>query len=191
MSIAINISQVEMLSGKRKMSVDEVLNAIDESCPASGVLELESFEKVQKLADTLIMPVSELLADTRKDLDGGVVISRSDEGFAKEVSRKGSRYYTYQHLATSNTAPELMALKVLLHCEDNDGVALNRGHASREVIYALKGSVRFDWRDEGAEDVKSATLNPGDSVYISPGVKHSFIALESGAEILAFNYELT
>ena len=51
--------------------------------------------------------------------------------------------------------------------------------------------MRFDWTEEGGDKVKSSTLNPGDSVYISPGVKHSFIALEPGSEILAFNYELT
>lgn len=190
MSILINASQIEKLSSKRKMSVDEVLDVVGECCNRAGVLELESFDALQKLADKLVMPISELLVDTRKDLESGVVIFKSDQGFAKEVCREGSRYYTYKHLATSNTAPELMALKVSLHCESREAVVLNGGHASREVIYVLKGSVRFDWRGDGAEDAETATLNFGDSVYISPGIKHSFMALESGAEILAFNYEL-
>lgn len=191
MSIEINMSQVGILSSKRKMSVDEVLSVVKKSCPTSGALELDDFAQLQKLADKLVMPVSELLASTGNDLECGVVIYKSDEGFAREISREGSRYYTYQHLATSNTAPELMALKVFLHCDNREAVVLNGGHAAREVIYTLKGRVRFDWTEEGGDKVKSSTLNPGDSVYISPGVKHSFIALEPGSEILAFNYELT
>lgn len=191
MSIEVNISQVARLASRRKMSVDEVLSNIHHKCSSAAVLELENFDALKKLSDKMLMPVSELLADTGNDLEKGVVIFESGQGFTREVCREGNSFYTYQHLATSNTAPELMALRVRLNCENQDAVVLNSGHDSREIVYILKGVVRFDWREEAAEDTVSRSLNQGDSVYISPGVKHSFVALEEGAELLAFNYEWT
>lgn len=191
MSIVIDLARLEKLASKRKMSVGEVVGEAEIKGASANCIKLESMRELQLIADKLLMPLSELLGGVGSDLDAGVAVYKAHQGFVKEVSREGSKYYTYQHLATSNTAPELMALKVLLHCESDEKICLNSGHLSREIVYVLKGCVRVDWYDKGTASIRNGTLNEGDSIYISPGVEHSFIAIELGAEILAFNYELS
>ncbi|VVO18387.1 cupin domain-containing protein [Pseudomonas fluorescens] len=188
MSIKIGIAKIEELAASRKMSVDEVLRAIN--AVRTEYVVIDSMSELQKLADVLIIPMDEVLRGLRSDLTNGVKIFKRNEGFRKVSSRDGKKYYTYQHLATTNSAPELMALKVTLHCGSLEDVVLNEGHSSREVVYVLKGAVRVDWGDGVEAERQAEVLLEGDSIYISPNVPHSFMALEGSSEILAFNYSL-
>jgi len=189
MSVKISVSRIEQLAASRKMSVEEVISAV--STRRGDYVEIESTSELQKLADILIMPMSEVLRGVCTDLTDGVKILRRDEGFCKVSNRGGNEYYTYQHLATSNSAPELMALKVALHCGCLENIVLNEGHSSREVVYILEGVVRVDWGSSAEAGRRTEVLNKGDSIYLSPNVPHSFIALEEASEILAFNYCLS
>ena len=125
----------------------------------------------------------------KSDLDGGVKISGPGEGFRITSQRGGAPYYTYQHLATTNAAPELMALKLTLHCHDEAGIVLNDGHDSKELIYVLKGDVRFDWIDPAGQR-REARVNQGGSCYVDAGVPHSFSSIGPTAEVLAINYRM-
>jgi len=149
-------------------------------------------EALKRLADTLIVPCSILSGDNGlddSDLDGGVKITARDEGFRITSERGGAPYYTYQHLATTNAAPELMALKLTLHCDNEEGIVLNEGHDSKELIYVLKGDVRFDWIDPSGEP-RMARVNEGGSCYVDAGIPHSFSSIGSTAEVLAINYRM-
>jgi len=51
----------------------------------------------------------------------------------------------------------------------------------------LRGDVRMDWVDpEGAQ--RTARLQQGASVYVDPGLPHSFSSIGETAEVLAINY---
>ena len=182
----ININLLEKVATSRKMPVQSLIQnfAIED-----GSVVLPDTEHLDRLADTLIVPNSALSADAdndRSDLDGGVKIAAAGEGFRITSERGGAPYYTYQHLATTNAAPELMALKLTLHCRHEDGIRLNEGHDSKELIYVLKGDVRFDWIDPTGER-RTARVKQGGSCYVDVGIPHSFSSIGSIAEVLAIN----
>lgn len=183
-------SHLERLITSRKMCPSDVLAPYSQA----GDHVLIPDDDLPGLADRLIVPTTLLVSASpaandeaeQTDLDGGVKVYRADEGFRRTISRSGTTYYTYQHLATTKAAPELMALKVTLHCDDSDSVVFNGGHDSKELIYVLHGRVRMDW--ESSDGRRTEILESGDSAYLRPGVSHSFISASETAEIIAVNY---
>jgi len=185
----IALSRIEEIAACRKMDPRVVLQGYQ----VSGNEVVVPTEKALKaLSDVLLVPESDLSGTPQaetSDLDAGVRVYRASEGFKRTVERKGKAYYTYQHLATTKDAPELMALKVTLLCDQPESVTLNDGHGSKELIYVIDGSVRMDW-DDADGSRHTSMLNKGDSVYLQPGIPHSFAASDAKAEIIAVNYNL-
>jgi mannose-6-phosphate isomerase-like protein (cupin superfamily) len=185
MKIDLNI--LEQVAISRKMPIDDLIRGFRVE---NGSVELPEAEALAKLASKLIVPTSVLTggepSDTT-DLDGGVKIAEPGEGFRITGERGGAPYYTYQHLATTDAAPELMALKLTLHCNSEKGIVLNDGHDAKELIFVLRGDVRMDWVDPEGEQ-RTARLQQGASVYVDPGLPHSFSSIGETAEVLAINY---
>lgn len=183
MQMMIPLSHVEKMAIGRKMLPESVI----EKFPVNDAgLVLRDFDDLRQLSELLVLPMSEVLALASADLDDGVKVCRKDEGFVRTAERGGKAYYTYQHLATSADAPELMALRVSVHCQNEEDVVLNAGHGSKEIVYVTKGRIRMHWQ---AGDVRRSTdLDCGDTAYVRPNVPHSFISLEGESELLAFNY---
>ncbi len=185
MKIDLNI--LEQVAISRKMPIDDLIRGFRVE---NGSVELPEAEALAKLASKLIVPASALTGGEPSgttDLDGGVKIAEPGEGFRITGERGGAPYYTYQHLATTDAAPELMALKLTLHCNSEKGIVLNDGHDAKELIFVLRGDVRMDWVDpEGAQ--RTARLQQGASVYVDPGLPHSFSSIGETAEVLAINY---
>ena len=184
----IDLNALEEVATSRKMPVDEVISGfrIEE-----GNVLLSGMDALEKLADALIVPRSLLertvVAD-RSDLDGGVKIAEAEQGYRITAERGGAPYYTFQHLATTNAAPELMALKLTLHCNREERIVLNEGHEAKEVVYVLKGDVRLDWLSETGER-RWARVNQGGSFYVDAGVPHSFSSIGPTAEVISINYK--
>jgi mannose-6-phosphate isomerase-like protein (cupin superfamily) len=176
--------KLEKLAIGRKMDASQVMSGF---AMEEGGVKLDSMDDLRALSDRLILPMDQVLEAVDSDLDDGVKVCRKAEGFVRTSERNGNRYYTYQHLATSKAAPELMALRVTVHCNSDDQVVLNGGHGSKEIVYITKGPIRMDWQALG--QLRQVDLREGDSVFLSPNVSHSFRALGSqDAELLAFNY---
>jgi mannose-6-phosphate isomerase-like protein (cupin superfamily) len=183
-TINLNVRTLRMLAERRKMDLAEVLGG----APVEGAYaRFDSFAPVAGIAEMLCVPVSEVLVDDAvSDLDNGVRITRAGDGYRRTVPRNGVEYYTYHHLATTLTEPDLMPLRLELHCKDSASVELNAGHDAREVVYITKGSVTMTWRQ--GDETFEETLVEGDSVYLAPGVPHSFMTSGDGeGELLAFN----
>ena len=180
----LSAQKLEKLATGRKMELPQVLDGF---ASKDGGVQVNALEDLRVLSDRLILPVEQLLEATANDLDDGVKVCRKQEGFVRSSERAGRKYYTYQHLATSKAAPELMALRVTVHCKDEDHVSLNGGHGSKEIVYITKGPIRMHWEAAGVR--RQVDLNEGDSVFLLPNVSHSFRSLdEHDGELLAFNY---
>jgi mannose-6-phosphate isomerase-like protein (cupin superfamily) len=184
MSFEISFHNVRRIAESRKMLVAEALDGFDSD---SDVVRLAHAEDLRALATRLLVSPSELLLG-QDDLDDGIKVCRREQGFSRAQQRKGKLYYTYQHLATTSAAPELMALRVTVHCNDEEDVVLNAGHDSKELVYVTVGGIRMHW-DTGS-GVREVDLGQGDSVYLAPGIPHSFRSIEGESELLAFNYRL-
>ncbi len=180
-NLSIDRSVVRNLIQGRKMCPDDVLK--NHQSEGDKII-FNDINHLKELSDKLAVPMKDFF--TENDLDNGVKISRKDSSFGRTVEKNGTKYYTYNHLATTKTEPNLMALRVNLHCRDEDKIVLNGGHDSKEIIYVTKGVVRMDW--ETKDGRKHVELNVGDSAYLAPGVSHSFIALVDDSELIAVNY---
>lgn len=185
MSIDLSNENLKLLIHNRKKTFEEVTKGLKKDEKFTYV---NSIDDVKSLAGSLNVKVSQLFNDSNEnDLNDGVKIQYNNEGYRRISQRNGKEYYTYQHLVTTNTEPNLMPLRVSLHCKEDENLSLNEGHDSKEMIYVTKGKIKMDWKSEG-EKLLSQELNIGDSVYINPGVPHSFMALEEESELIAFNY---
>ena len=181
LDIAVEKNNLRSLIESRKMSSDEIIKSYES---IGSKIVFKSFEELKNLSDKLAVPIKDFFIDN--DLEEGIKIGRRAEGFSRTIEREGVKYYTYNHLATTKTEPNLMALRVDLHCKDIDKVTLNKGHSSKEIVYITKGKVRMDWKTENGNHYTE--LNVGDSAYVSPNIPHSFLALEDNSELIAINY---
>lgn len=170
----------------RKMTLSELkdLDIVD----LGGQLQMK-YGVLLQLSDITALPVGRFI-ECGDDLKDGVKISRKDQSFKRDEIRNGKKYYTYHHLATTTYDPNLMALRLDVHCKSEDDICLNSGHESKELVYVTKGKVQVQWRLEGGE-IETDILNEGDSIFVQPNVPHSFTAIDSkeSAEIIAVNYE--
>jgi uncharacterized RmlC-like cupin family protein len=183
----IDVNLLEKVATSRKMPVCELIGDLRIE---DGSVILPDADVLQKLAEKLIVPNTLLAGDEaedRSDLDGGVKIAEPDRGYRITTERAGAPYYTFQHLATTNAAPELMALKLTLHCNREQGIVLNEGHEAKEMVYVLTGDVRLDWIDQMGKR-RSARVNQGGSFYVDAGVPHSFSSVGETAEVISINY---
>ena len=182
--IEISRSTVEAAYNCRKHD----LKGINENYEVNNDSVLfQDFREVESLAKELALPITFFFEKKAgNDLNKGIAIERSQGAFERKSYRKEKLYYTYRHLAKTSTVPSLMALHVTLHCSDKADMELNGGHPDREIIYVTKGSVLMNWKEN---EINEAVLNEGDSVYVHPGVPHSFISNGSEtAEIIAVNF---
>ncbi|MFB4393169.1 MULTISPECIES: cupin domain-containing protein [unclassified Pseudomonas] len=184
--ITICKNNLERLLGSRKMTMEHISDvAFDQH-----FAYFESIEHLRKLSNYLALPLSDLfLGSTSTDLTNGVKIARRGTGFKREEIRNGVHCYTYEHLVTTNQDPRLMALRLDVRADDFKCMPLNDGHASKEIVYVTKGSVRVRWLDSDQE-IKEGVLHQGDSIFILPNVPHGFISNVPGekSEIIAINY---
>lgn len=170
----------------RKMAFHDFLKNHGLEEKGSEVI-LESFNELESIAKELSTPIKDFFDNAvTNDLENGVKFGRKSDAFKRTVKREGTEYYTYNHLATTDAEPNLMALRVELHCKDDRKVVLNSGHGSKEIVYVTKGQVKVDWDYKGRKH--AGILNEGDSLYIEPGVPHSFIANQDKSELIAVNY---
>lgn len=184
-TIKLSKKVVQRWSADRKKVFEEVIKGF--SMEGENII-FPSFEQVKELAEELTVPIHELIQNEQDlDLNDGVKVCRKEEGFTRTSERKGSKYYTYQHLVTTNALPTLMALRVTVHCNEETKVVPNGGHSSFEFIYVAKGDIRMHWETEAG--LKTEELHVGDSVYIHPNTSHSFMAMNGEeAELIAVNF---
>jgi uncharacterized RmlC-like cupin family protein len=181
-NIELEKRHVKSLVEGRKMLASEVIKNYEFG---EDKVVFKNFNELKELSDKLAVPLKDFFVED--DLDQGVKISRENEGFSRTIERNGVKYYTYNHLVTTKSDPKLMALRLDLHCNDTTQICLNGGHDSKELIYVTRGKVRMDWQTD--EGIRHEELSVGDSVYVSPGVSHSFIAIDGdSSEVIAINY---
>jgi len=184
-AIQFPLSKIRLLVEGRKKLLTEItapLTVKDDTVTFKDVMAVDAFAKE---LDVPIKAVFE--SGERTDLDEGVKIGRGASAYKRTSERSGVPYYTYHHLVTTSDEPNLMALRVDLHAKDGMPVRFNAGHDSKEIVYVTRGRVRVDWTP-AQRATRTEYLEQGDSIYIEPGVPHSFMAAAEATEIIAVNY---
>ena len=130
------------------------------------------------------------------DCPSGVKImsAETSEKSSRIMYRADKPYYEYRDTAMSKVAPFRPEwILELCHVNDNDpknnSVQWNNGHFMHQFTYFI-GEVNFYYRDQdGGKQI--ATMNTGDSMYITPFVPHTFAtraSTKSNGLILALTY---
>tara|TARA_Y100000590_G_scaffold464235_1_gene633188 strand:- start:1141 stop:2448 length:1308 start_codon:yes stop_codon:yes gene_type:complete len=112
------------------------------------------------------------------DIKKNFLIMRSKDSDLTEriMNRGGKPYYAYKDTVVSKLSPfkpELIEelVKVKDNSPNNNQVKFNNGHFLHQFTYFI-GPVNFYYEIKGKKKV--AKMNTGDSMYISPYVRHSF-----------------
>jgi len=126
----------------------------------------------------------------------GIKIMTADESrkSSRIMERAGKSYYEYRDTAMSTVAPFRPEwISELCYVDDNDpsnqDVQWNNGHFMHQFTYFI-GEVNFYYRTS-SEEKKIATMNTGDSMYITPFVPHTFATRKGSKQnglILALTY---
>lgn len=169
----------------RKMTLENLNNFADIN---DSSVVFHSHQSLVNFSNSSALPLSIFFNDA-DDLDDGVKIARKNDTFSRDETRDDVHYYTYHHLVTTKTDPDLMALRLDLHSNNTQPLKLNSGHKTKEVVYVTRGKVRIQWLDENNQ-LNEDILNEGDSIFITPFVPHSFTNFDKNlkSEIIAINY---
>lgn len=167
----------------RKMDPEQIIKAYK----VEGNFVIFTYEELLEFCAKLNLSISTILKENETlDLTDGVKVTKKDSAYKRVNEKNGKKYYTYNHLVTTDAYPTLMPLRVELHCNDEKDVVLNGGHDSTEIVYVTKGTVRMHWEFENV--TKYMDLEVGDSAFIQPGISHSFMAVGNDAELIAVNW---
>lgn len=184
-TIEFPLKKIRQLVESRKKLLEEIVAPLSLNGETVTFKDLMAVDAFAKELDLPIKAVFE--SREQSDLDEGVKIGRRATAYQRTSERGGVPYYTYYHLVTTSVEPNLMALRVDLHANEGMPVQFNGGHQSKEIVYVTRGRVRVDWTST-EQSTRTAYLEEGDSIYISPGVPHSFMAAAVSSEIIAVNY---
>ena len=130
--------------------------------------------------------------DTKNDYK--IMRSNSSNKSSRIMSRGGNPYYLYKDTVMSKLSPfkpELITeLQIVNNNKANNSeVKFNNGHFLHQFTYFI-GPVNFYYILNGKKKV--AIMNTGDSMYISPYIKHSFTTRKNAnkelGKILAITY---
>lgn len=158
----------------------EIANiSIDELSRRTNIskTELADFEKgnkipsnadFEKLAYAMNINVRDLLPNDR--VENRVIVKRHDEG-RKWYYPESTQTYRFLELAATTTLPYSKAFEVEVLNSQNKELDLRAG--LHQYIYNVGQTVvSLSWEFEGKQYTK--TLNPDDSAYIKPFIKHNF-----------------
>ena len=123
-----------------------------------------------------------------------IMSAKDSEKSSRIMSRGGKPYYEYRDTVMSQVAPFRPEwIKELCIVDDNtpenDSIRWNNGHFMHQFTYFI-GDVNFYYIDENGKR-KTAEMNTGDSMYITPFVPHTFATRKGAKEnglILALTY---
>lgn len=185
-NIVLEKSVVKGLLASRKLTLDKIKELAEVS---DDKVVFDSFHKLNSLAKDIALPVGAFFDGVSPDLDDGVKIGRKCEKPDAQDFRKGHLYYSHHYLASSAEEPSLMALRVKVHCSEEQNVELHKGHVCKELIYVSKGKIQVQWMGKDGKQ-REDVLNEGDSIFVSAYTPHSYTAIGSDepSEIIAVNY---
>jgi len=158
----------------------EVANlSLDELAKRTGISksQLEGFEKAisipaldqtEKIARAIGVSIRDLLPNDM--IDDKVIVKHHDEG-KKWYYPESTKAYLFVDLASTTTLPYSKAFEVEVLDPKNNDLDLRAG--SHQYVYNVDQTpITLTWEFDGVQHTKK--LNPDDSAYVKPFVKHNF-----------------
>ena len=154
------------------LSLDEISRRANMS-----KLDLEEFEKgtkipsvseIEKIAQAMIVNVRDLMPNDKTE--DKVIVKHHNEG-RKWYYPESTKAYQFLELASSTTLPYSKAFEVKILESQSKDLDLRAG--SHQYLYNVgQTTVSFTWEFDGKQYTEK--INPDDSAYVKPFVKHNF-----------------
>ncbi|NDB89062.1 MAG: XRE family transcriptional regulator [Thaumarchaeota archaeon] len=158
----------------------EVANlSLDELSKRTGISksQLEGFEKAinipafdqtEKIAHAIGVSIRDLLPNDT--IDDKVIVKHHDDG-KKWYYPESTKAYLFVDLASTTSLPYSKAFEVEVLDSNNNDLDLRAG--SHQYVYNVgQTPITLTWEFDGVRHSKK--LNPDDSAYVKPFVKHNF-----------------
>lgn len=158
----------------------EVANlSLDELSKRTGISksQLEGFEKAisipafdqtEKIAHAIGVSTRDLLPNDT--IDDKVIVKHHDDG-KKWYYPESTKAYLFVELASTTSLPYSKAFEVEVLDPKNNDLDLRAG--SHQYVYNVgQTPITLTWEFDGVQHTKK--LNPDDSAYVKPFVKHNF-----------------
>lgn len=153
------------------LSVDELSKR--SGIPTANLIEFENavniptIDQTEKIANSVGVNIRDLLPNDI--IDDKVIVKHHDEG--KKWYYPESKAYFFVELASTTALPYSKAFEVEVLDSQNKDLDLCAG--SHQYVYNVgQTSVIINWEFDGSQ--YSKRLNPDDSAYVKPFVKHNF-----------------
>ena len=155
-----NIS-TEELSKRTGLDNDKIINF------EKGLTNPQFFE-LQKIADALTINVRDILPNDKTE--NKVIVKHHNE-CRKWVYPENSKTYEFSELAGTTALPFSKAFEVLVRNSENPEYDLESG--LHQYVYNIgDSSISVNWKY--GEKNYSEVINPNDSIYVKPFIKHNF-----------------
>lgn len=133
--------------------------------------EIPSNSNLEKIAQSMTVNIRDLMPNDK--IEDRVIIKHNEEGKTWYYP-ESVRAYRFLELASSTALPYSKAFEVNVLDSQNNEFDLRSG--SHQYVYNIgKTTVSLNWEFSNLQYVEN--INPGDSMYIKPFVKHNFRGL--------------
>ena len=158
-----NISNLTLDELSRRTSIE-----IDELQHFENEKKLPSYIQLKSIANALTINIRDLLPNDKTEEK--VIVKHHDEGKSWYYP-DNAKIYEFLELATTSALPFSKAFEVKILDSENNELDLESG--AHQYVYNIGSSpVNLNWNLE--EKNHKQTINPDDSVYIKPFIKHNF-----------------
>ena len=130
--------------------------------------KIPSFSELEKLAQSMIINIRDLLPNDK--IEDKVIVMHNDEGKTWYYP-ENTNSYEFRELASTTALPFSKAFELKVMNSDNSELDLESG--LHQYVYNVgDSSVTLNW--EFGNQNYNEFINPNDSFYLKPFVKHNF-----------------
>jgi len=131
-------------------------------------INIPAFDQTEKIAHAISVNIRDLLPNDA--IDDKVIVRHHDEG-KKWYYPESTKAYLFVDLASTTSLPYSKAFEVEVLDPKNNDLDLRAG--SHQYVYNVgQTPITLTWEFDGTQHTKK--LNPDDSAYVKPFVKHNF-----------------
>lgn len=154
----LSLDELSKRTGISKSQLEEFEKAIN----------IPTFDQTEKIARAIDVSVRDLLPNDK--IDDKVIVKHHDEG-KKWYYLESTKAYLFVDLASTTSLPYSKAFEVEVLDSKNNDLDLRAG--SHQYVYNVgQTPITLTWEFDGIQHTKK--LNPDDSAYVKPFVKHNF-----------------
>lgn len=131
-------------------------------------ISIPAFDQTEKIAHAIGVSTRDLLPNDK--IDDKVIVKHHDDG-KKWYYPESTKAYLFVELASTTSLPYSKAFEVEVLDPKNNDLDLRAG--SHQYVYNVgQTPITLTWEFDGVQHTKK--LNPNDSAYVKPFVKHNF-----------------